>query len=47
LVPAVAGVKVTVIVPLATVMELLRLKSMPRPNLAFAETVIGNGVPET
>ncbi len=47
LMPAVAGVKVTVMVPPVTVMELFRLKSIPSPIVAFADRVIGNGVAET
>ncbi len=47
LTPAVAGVKVTVMTPLATEMELLKAKSMPRPDLPFAERVMGNGAAET
>ena len=43
LTPAVAGVKVTVMVPPVTLMELFRLKSMPRPILAPPERVTGNG----
>src|SRR4029077_15457035 len=42
--PAVVGVKVTVMVPFVTVMELFRLKSTPRPIFAFAARVMGNGV---
>src|SRR5260370_37786959 len=45
--PAVAGLKVTVMTPLATEIELLKSKSMPRPDLPFAERVMGNGAAES
>jgi len=39
--------EVTVMAPFVTVIELFRLKSMPRPVLPFAARVMGNGVAET